>query len=315
MEIFVALYYGGVLDCDPRDPHWERRDRFILSKGHGGVSLYPILADLGFFDRRELSRVGRAGSFLGAIPDILIPGVETINGSLGQGLGVACGLSLALRRKSPELSVFVLVGDGELYEGSVWEAVMFAAHHRLDNLVLIIDSNKKSMLGYCAEILDLPLEEKFRAFAWEADSVDGHDLRGVRPAEQAESGPLRTAESPGRRHGERQGRALSGAGSIVPRQIADRGRGRNGHGGNSMSACDSKSMRDVFLERICAAMQRCDDVFIVSDDFGSRHSTGSAPTSATGSSTSGSPSRTASTLRLVWRWKDTPCSCTALPAS
>jgi transketolase len=180
VEIFVALYYGRILNYDPCDPRCEGRDRFIVSKGHGGVSLYPILADLGFFDAEELARAGRADSFLGAIPDILVPGIETINGSLGQGLGVACGVALGLRRKQSDASVFVLVGDGELYEGSVWEAVMFAAHHQLDNLVLIVDNNKKSMLDYCDRILSLtPLEEKFRAFGWEVASVDGHDLHEV----------------------------------------------------------------------------------------------------------------------------------------
>ena len=99
VEIFVALYYGGILSFDPADPRWEGRDRFIVSKGHGGVSLYPILADLGFFDRRHLARVCRADSFLGAIPDMLVPGFETINGSLGQGLGVACGIAKGLKQK------------------------------------------------------------------------------------------------------------------------------------------------------------------------------------------------------------------------
>ena len=111
---------------------------------------------------------------------MLVPGFETINGSLGQGLGVACGIARGLRQKKSAAGVYVLVGDGELCEGSVWEAVMFAAHHRLDNLVLIVDSNKKSMLGYCAGILDLlPLEEKFAAFGWDVAAVDGHDVRAV----------------------------------------------------------------------------------------------------------------------------------------
>ena len=180
VEIFVALYYGGILSYDPADPRWEGRDRFIVSKGHGGVSLYPILADLGFFDRRHLAHVCRADSFLGAIPDILIPGFETINGSLGQGLGVACGIARGLTNKQSPAGVYVLVGDGELYEGSVWEAVMFAAHHRQDNLTLIVDSNKISMLGHCRSILNLlPLEEKFAAFGWDVAAVDGHDVRAV----------------------------------------------------------------------------------------------------------------------------------------
>lgn len=181
VEIFVALYYGNILSYDPADPRWEGRDRFIVSKGHGGVSLYPILADLGFFDRRHLDHVCRADSFLGAIPDMLVPGFETINGSLGQGLGVACGVARGLKQKQSPAGVFVLSGDGELYEGSVWEAVMFAAHHRQDNLTLIVDSNKISMLGHCRGILNLlPLEEKFAAFGWDVAAVDGHDVRLVR---------------------------------------------------------------------------------------------------------------------------------------
>ena len=180
VEIFVALYYGGILRFHPADPLWEGRDRLIVSKGHGGISLYPILADLGFFDRRHLAEVCRADSFLGAIPDMLVPGFETINGSLGQGLGVACGIAKALKQKKSAAGVFVLLGDGELYEGSVWEAVMFAAHHRLDNLTLVVDSNKKSMLGCCESILNLlPLEEKFTAFGWEVAAVDGHDAAAV----------------------------------------------------------------------------------------------------------------------------------------
>ena len=180
VEIFVALYYGGILNYDPHNPAWDDRDRFVVSKGHGAVSLYPILADRGFFDTGHLAGVCRPDSFLGAIPDVVIPGIETTNGSLGHGLGVACGMSIALSRKKSASSVFVLVGDGELYEGSVWEAVMFAGHHRLSNLILIVDSNRISMLDYCDRILRLaPLEEKFRAFGWEVASVDGHNLPKV----------------------------------------------------------------------------------------------------------------------------------------
>lgn len=180
VEILVTLFYGRVLSYDPSNPFAPERDRFIVSKGHGSISLYPILADLGFFSLDELKKVGQEGSFLGAIPDPVIPGYETMNGSLGHGLGVACGIALGLERRGREESVFVLSGDGELYEGSVWEAVMFAGAHRLHNLNLIIDNNRVSMLGYCREIIDLePLEEKFRAFGWDARRVDGHDLEGL----------------------------------------------------------------------------------------------------------------------------------------
>jgi transketolase len=179
VELFVALYYGGLLKVNPADPKDETRDRFIVSKGHGGISLYPILADLGFFDRSQLDLIGTPESILGGIPDE-IPGFETINGSLGHGLGVGCGMALALKRKGSASNVAVLAGDGELSEGAVWEAVMFAGFHRLDNLLLIVDRNKISMLGPTREIIDLdPLPAKFSPFGWDACSADGHDIRAV----------------------------------------------------------------------------------------------------------------------------------------
>lgn len=180
VEIFVVLYYAGILKFDPKNTGWEERDRFIISKAHGAVSLYPILADFGFFDKKELLNVSREGALLSDIPDTRIPGFETINGALGHGLGVACGVALALKKKNSDSKVFVLSGDGELCEGAVWEAVMFAAEHRLANLILIIDNNKISMLDYCKNIIDLePLEEKFRVFKWETATVDGHNMEQI----------------------------------------------------------------------------------------------------------------------------------------
>jgi transketolase len=177
VEIFVVLYYGKILNFNAKNINWEGRDRFIISKGHGAISLYPILADLGYFDKNELNNVCKEGTFLGGIPDSIIPGFETINGSLGHGLGVACGMALALKRKKAKEMVFVLLGDGELYEGSVWEAIMFAGEHKLDNLILILDNNRACMLDYCKKILDLePHEEKFKAFRWDVVTVDGHDV-------------------------------------------------------------------------------------------------------------------------------------------
>jgi len=182
VEIFIVLYYGKILNINPKNVNsknvnWEERDRFVISKGHGAISLYPILADLGFFSKKELKKMSRKGSFLGDIPDTRIPGFETINGALGHGLGVGCGLATALKKKSLDSKVFVLSGDGELYEGAVWEAIMFASHHKLDNLILIIDNNKISMLDYCKNIIDLEsLEEKFRAFKWKVATVNGHDV-------------------------------------------------------------------------------------------------------------------------------------------
>lgn len=177
VEIFVVLYYGKILNYDPKNIYWENRDRFIVSKAHGAVSLYPILADLGFFNKEELKKVCRENSILGSIPDCSIPGFETINGSLGHGLGVGCGIALALKKKNLDAKVFVLSGDGELFEGAVWESIMFASHHHLNNLILIVDKNGRSMLDYCKNIIDLePLEEKFKVFNWKVKTVDGHNV-------------------------------------------------------------------------------------------------------------------------------------------
>jgi transketolase len=177
IEIFVALYYGKILNFDPMNPLWEKRDRMIISKGHGSISMYPILADLGFFDKNQLKNVGQEGSILGSIPDPIIPGYETINGSLGHGAGVGCGIALALKHQKSPNSVFIVLGDGELYEGANWEAFMFAAHNHLDNLNIIIDHNKISMLGLIKNILDYgSLNEKLKAFGWETAEVDGHQI-------------------------------------------------------------------------------------------------------------------------------------------
>ena len=181
VDIFVALYYGGVLRFDPATPLTDRRDRLIISKGHGSICMYPILADLGFFAKEELERVCQAGSFLGGIPDPVIPGYETVNGSLGHGLGVATGVALGLKRKGSDRSVFVVTGDGELHEGANWEAAMFASHHALDNLTLIVDNNYISMLDYTDQIVTHgELAQRFAAFGWHAEDVDGHNANKVR---------------------------------------------------------------------------------------------------------------------------------------
>lgn len=183
VELLTVLFYGGVLRFDAQNPLWEGRDRFIVSKGHGSISFYPILADLGFFPARELELIGGEDGILKVIPDTAIPGYETINGSLGHGLGVACGVAKGLLEKSGDRKVFVLLGDGELNEGSVWEAIMFAGHHKLHNLVLVIDNNGGSMLDFCRNILDLaPVGEKLRGFGWEAAAVDGHDTGALASA-------------------------------------------------------------------------------------------------------------------------------------
>jgi transketolase len=183
IDIFVALYYGGVLRFDPAQPLAENRDRCVISKGHGSICMYPILADLGFYPFEELQRVCQAGSFLGGIPDPVIPGYETVNGSLGHGLGVATGMALGLKRKGSDRSVFVVTGDGELHEGANWEAIMFASQHQLDNLHLIVDDNRISMLGYTDEIVSHgSLSARLSAFGWDCIEVDGHDVIAVQAA-------------------------------------------------------------------------------------------------------------------------------------
>ena len=183
IEIFVALYYGGILRFNPSYPLDEARDRCVISKGHGSICMYPILADLGFFAIEELQKVCHTGGFLGGIPDPVIPGYETVNGSLGHGLGVATGMALGLKTKNQEQNIFVVSGDGELHEGAHWEAIMFASQHRLDNLHLIVDNNSISMLGYTDDIVSHgSLTNRLQAFGWDCIEVDGHNVLQVQEA-------------------------------------------------------------------------------------------------------------------------------------
>jgi transketolase len=181
IEIFVALYYGGVLRFNSAYPLDEQRDRCVISKGHGSICMYPILADLGYFSIDELQRVCQTGGFLGGIPDPVIPGYETVNGSLGHGLGVGTGMALGLKTKGSDRSVFVVCGDGELHEGANWEAIMFASQHKLDNLNLIVDDNRISMLGYTDDIVSHgSLSDRLSAFGWDCIEVDGHNVEAVK---------------------------------------------------------------------------------------------------------------------------------------
>jgi transketolase len=186
VEIFVTLYYGGYISFDPVNPLWEKRDRCIISKGHGSLCMYPILADLGYFSVNELEKICQEGSFLGGIPDPVIPGYETINGSLGHGAGVGAGMALGLKWKGQNQSVYVITGDGELHEGSNWEAFMFAAQHGLDNLTVLVDNNHISMLGPTDKIVShRNLRQKFDAFGWfVTEVIDGHSIAEISQALQ-----------------------------------------------------------------------------------------------------------------------------------
>ena len=180
MADIVAALYGRILCLDPRDPAWSGRDRFILSKGHGGLGVYVALAERGFFDPAELEDYSADGSRLLGHVSHGVPGVEVSTGSLGHGLPIGAGMALAAKRAGLDHRVFVILGDGEMDEGSNWEAILFAQQHGLDNLVAIIDCNDLQGLDRTAEILDLePLADKLRAFTWSAAEIDGNDMAAL----------------------------------------------------------------------------------------------------------------------------------------
>lgn len=180
----LAALYGGALRVDPARPDWPERDRFILSKGHGCVAVYAALAETGFFPLEWLEGFYRNGSPLaGHITHTGVPGVEVSTGSLGHGLSIACGMALAAKRDGKPHRVFALLSDGECDEGSTWEAVLFAPHHGLDNLIAIVDYNKIQSLGTVKEVLDLdPLAAKWEAFGWAVREIDGHDFGQIEGA-------------------------------------------------------------------------------------------------------------------------------------
>ena len=177
MADLVAVLYAGALRVDPERPDWEERDRFIVSKGHAAAIVYAALAQAGFFPADWLESYSGDGSRLGGhVTHRGVPGVEASTGSLGHGLPIGAGLALAAKRDGNPSRTFVMLSDGELDEGSNWEAILFAPHHRLDNLVAIVDYNKIQSFGSVAEVLELdPLADKWRAFNWAVREVDGHD--------------------------------------------------------------------------------------------------------------------------------------------
>ncbi|MBQ9004040.1 MAG: transketolase, partial [Eggerthellaceae bacterium] len=177
-DILTALYFGGVLKHDPSNPDANDRDRFIMAKGHAAPALYAALAHAGYFPREELGTLRKLGARLQGHPDSnLVPGVEVSTGSLGQGLSIAAGLAAGQRLVNDDHAVFALLGDGECQEGQVWEAAMFAAHNKLDNLVAIVDRNCLQIDGNTADVCDPgDIGAKFAAFGWDASEVDGHDI-------------------------------------------------------------------------------------------------------------------------------------------
>lgn len=183
MADLLAVLFSGVLNIRPQDPSWNFRDRFILSKGHSCTSLYATLALKNFFQIEELESYGQDGSQLMSHISHHVPGVEFSTGSLGHGLPFGCGKALAAKRSGKNWRTFVMLSDGELDEGSNWEAILFAPQHKLDNLVAIVDYNKIQSLGSVADVMELdPLADKFRAFRWGVKEIDGHNHKAIHEA-------------------------------------------------------------------------------------------------------------------------------------
>jgi transketolase len=179
-ELLAALYYAQ-LRYRPEDPDWPDRDRFVLSKGHAAIGLYPVLADVGFFDPGLLDDYTRLGSPFGDHPDMRkIPGIDFSSGSLGHGLSVGLGMALAARVDGRQYRTYCMVGDGELAEGQIWEAAMAAGHFRTGSLVCIVDRNQLGIDGPTEDVMGVePLVDKFTAFRWRVQRIDGHDLDAI----------------------------------------------------------------------------------------------------------------------------------------
>lgn len=179
-EILVALYYGGILRYKTSNPKWEGRDRFILSKGHASPLLYAILADLGFLPESEIWKFCQADGMFGVHLQHDVPGVEITAGSLGHGLGIAAGIALAAKMDRKPHMTFTLLGDGECHEGSVWEAAMFAGHHELNNLIVIVDRNWLCVTDFTENCVRLnPFDEKWKSFGWNTVTINGHSFEDI----------------------------------------------------------------------------------------------------------------------------------------
>ena len=182
-DLFTYLYFKE-LNIDPQNPKWEERDRFVLSKGHTAPGLYAALAERGFFPVSDLPTLRHIDSYLQGHPNMnTVPGVDMSTGSLGQGISAAAGMALAAKLQKKDCRVYTLLGDGEIQEGQVWEAFMFAHHYKLDNLCAVIDNNGLQIDGPVAQVMNpYPIPEKLRAFGWEVREIDGHDFAQMETA-------------------------------------------------------------------------------------------------------------------------------------
>ena len=182
-DLFTYLYFKE-LNVDPANPKWDDRDRFVLSKGHTAPGLYAALALRGFFPVEDLLTLRKVGSYLQGHPNMnSVPGVDMSTGSLGQGISTACGMALAAKVKGKTNRVYTLLGDGEIQEGQVWEACMFASHYKLDNLCVIIDNNGLQIDGNVADVMSpYPIVDKLEAFGFHIQAIDGHDFQAIEAA-------------------------------------------------------------------------------------------------------------------------------------
>ncbi len=182
-EMFTYLYFKE-LNVDPENPQWEDRDRFVLSKGHTAPGLYAALALRGFFPTEDLLTLRKKGSYLQGHPNMnSVPGVDMSTGSLGQGISTACGMALGAKVKGKTNRVYTLLGDGEIQEGQVWEACMFASHYKLDNLCVIIDNNGLQIDGDISKVMSpYPIDQKLEAFGFHVTVIDGHDFDQIEEA-------------------------------------------------------------------------------------------------------------------------------------
>lgn len=179
----IRVLYDDILKYKPENPKWENRDRFVLSKGHGCLALYVVLADKGFFPKEELFNFCKSGGILGGHPEIRIPGVEVSTGSLGHGFSIGVGFAINSRYEKGGQRTFVIIGDGESNEGSIWEAALCAGKHKLSNLTVLIDYNKQMTYGPTSEVQDLePLADKWKSFGFAVMEVDGHNLDELKSA-------------------------------------------------------------------------------------------------------------------------------------
>ncbi len=179
IDMLICLYHYK-LKVDPKNPHWEERDRFVLSKGHASPGLYSVLADKGFFPKSELDGFRKINRLLQGHPELSVPGIDFAGGALGQGLSFALGIALACRLDKRKCNVYAMIGDGESQEGAVWEASMAAAFHKADNLIAILDKNQVQQTGKVKEIMDIgDAKSKWKAFGWNVLEINGHDMQQI----------------------------------------------------------------------------------------------------------------------------------------